>query len=155
MPAQEALQTFRNPFPTTDLIIEYTNAHKSGIVLITRKNPPYGIALPGGFAEYGLSLEENARKEAMEETGLEVVIQNPEQPFCVHSDPERDPRGHMISITYIAQGSGTLRAGDDAKTATLYTIPEVLELLRSNRFAFDHAKIIEKYLTCKGYLSCT
>ena len=93
-----------NPYPTTDIIIEYERAGKEGIILIMRKNPPIGLALPGGFAEYGISLEENARKEGKEETNLEVILENEEQPFCVHSDPQRDPRGHMISVTYIAKG---------------------------------------------------
>lgn len=136
------LENFRNPFPTTDVIIEYGE----GIVLITRKNPPYGMALPGGFAEWGLSLDENARKEAMEETGLEVIIEDPERPFCVHSDPKRDPRGHMISVVYVAKGYGDLKAGDDAKTASVCSIDEVRRLVREKGFAFDHGRILEKYL---------
>jgi ADP-ribose pyrophosphatase YjhB (NUDIX family) len=141
---------YRNPFPTTDIIIEYKNCTKEGIVLITRKNPPYGIAIPGGFAEWGISLEENARKEAMEETGLEIIIENPGRPY-VYSDPKRDPRGHMVSNTYYAKGFGSLRAGDDAKTARIYSIDEVIELVRNNRLAFDHSRILGDYLTNRGY----
>jgi ADP-ribose pyrophosphatase YjhB (NUDIX family) len=141
---------YKSPFITTDIIIEYDLNGTAGLVLITRKNYPYGLAIPGGFAEYGLSLEQNAAKEAMEETGLYVTIQNPEHPFCVHSGPERDPRGHTISIAYIANGFGAIVAGDDAKTAGFYNIGEVKEMVQSNKFAFDHARIILKYLEYKG-----
>ncbi|MBI1969877.1 NUDIX hydrolase [Candidatus Woesearchaeota archaeon] len=141
---------YRNPFPTTDIIIEYSDGKKEGIVLITRKNPPHGLAIPGGFAEWGLSLEENARKEAREETGLEVILETPEQPLCVHSAPDRDPRAHIISIAYVAKGYGTLRAGDDAVAARLYTIPEVKELIRKRQLAFDHDRILLKYLQWRG-----
>jgi len=151
MPAANNVNYYRNPFPTTDLIIEYKSSGKEGIVLITRKNPPYGLALPGGFAEWGISLEDNARKEAREETGLEVVIENSGRPY-VYSDPHRDPRGHMISNTYYAKGYGTLKAGDDAKAAEIYTISEVLKLIKEDTLAFDHAKILEDYLHARGYL---
>ncbi len=143
---------YRNPYPTTDVIIEHNDGEKEGIVLITRKNPPYGIAIPGGFAEYGLSLEENAKKEAWEETGLKIELENPEEPLCVHSDPKRDPRGHMISVTYIAKGRGRIKAGDDAKTAKLYSISEVIGLLGKDQIVFDHEEIIRKYLKHRRYL---
>ncbi|KYK25452.1 hypothetical protein AYK26_05950 [Euryarchaeota archaeon SM23-78] len=144
-------QNHQCPFTTTDIIIEYNDGSRNGIILVTRKNPPYGLAVPGGFAELGLTLEENAKKEAKEETGLEIIIENPEKPLCVHSHPNRDPRGHMISNTYIARGYGTLRAGDDAKTARLYTINEVKGLIQQEKLVFDHARILEKYLRHKGY----
>jgi len=147
MPKQDEIECYRNPIPTTDIIIEYNN----GVVLITRRNPPYGLAIPGGFSEYGLSLEENATKEAKEETGLDVVIENPEKPFCVHSNPDRDPRGHMISITYIAKGYGNLRAGDDAKTAGVYSLEQVVELVKQKSLVFDHSNILEKYLKHRGF----
>lgn len=140
----------RTPLATTDIIIEHAENGHSGIVLITRKNPPYGLALPGGFAEYGISLEDNARKEAMEETGLDILIETPELPLCVHSDPKRDPRGHMISVTYVAKGIGTMRAGDDAKTAKIYTINEVQDILSKGTLCFDHSRSIEKYLAYRG-----
>ncbi|MBR9703451.1 NUDIX hydrolase [Candidatus Woesearchaeota archaeon] len=138
----------RHIFPgtATDIIIEYNNGEKKGIVLITRKNPPHGLALPGGFAEYGLSYEENTIKEAKEETGLDVILENPERPLCVHSTPTRDPRGHMTSITYVAKGSGELKAGDDAATANVFTREEIKGLIISNGLAFDHGRILEKYL---------
>lgn len=141
----------RQPYYATDIIIEYNDGCKEGIVLITRKNKPHGLALPGGFTIYGLTLEENAQKEAKEETGLETVIKTPEHPLTVHSNPLRDPRAHVVSITYIAGGKGILRAGDDAKTAALYSLPEVIGLLGKKKFAFpDHERIIVKYLQEKG-----
>ncbi|HJX05478.1 MAG TPA: NUDIX hydrolase [Candidatus Nanoarchaeia archaeon] len=140
----------RCPYIATDIIIEYNDGKKHGLVLITRKNPPYGLALPGGFAEYGLSLEENAVKEVKEETGLDAIILNPEQPLCVHSSPGRDPRAHVISSTYIAKGSGSLKGGDDAKSAELYSIDEVINLIEKNKLVFDHAKALKKYLIFKG-----
>lgn len=141
----------RNPIPTTDVIIQYKSKGLEGIVFVERKNPPYGLALPGGFAEYGISLPDNARKEAKEETNLELRIQNEEKPFCVMSDPERDPRAHMISITYIANGYGKLQAGDDAKKVCLKTLDEAADLVREKKLAFDHGEIVRKYLITKGY----
>jgi ADP-ribose pyrophosphatase YjhB (NUDIX family) len=145
-------QNYRSPFLATDIIIEYDNGRKKGIVLVTRKNPPYGLAIPGGFAEWGLTLEQNAIKEAREETGLEVIIENPEHPLCVRSSPCRDPRGHMVSVTYIAKGIGTLNAGDDAKSAALYSIDELIPLAKSNHLVFDHSEILKEYLHYRGYL---
>ncbi len=144
------IQGHRNPIPTTDIIIEYSDGVKNGIVLITRKNPPYGIAIPGGFAEIGISLEDNARKEALEETGLEVILESPEKPLCVHSNPDRDPRFHILSVAYVGKGEGMLQAGDDAAGAQLYSIPEVKRLIKEKKLAFDHGRILEKYLEHRG-----
>lgn len=148
-------KTFHNPVPTTDIIIEYNLNGRDGIVLIERKNFPYGLALPGGFAELGLSFEQNAVKETMEETGLEIILENPEHPLCVHSNPNRDPRGHIVSSTYIAKGFGTIKAGDDAKKARHYEIKDVINLVKNDiaKFAFnDHARAITDYLMLRGYL---
>lgn len=139
------------PYAATDIIIEYSSAGKQGIVLVQRRYPPLGLALPGGIAEWGLSYEENAIKEAREETGLEVLLESPEQPLCVHSSPGRDPRGHVTSITFIGKGYGTLQAGDDASHAGLYSIPEVVVLLRHGQIVFDHDRILQKYLAFRGY----
>lgn len=137
---------YKNPIPATDIIIEYDK----GIVLIERKNPPYGIALPGGFAEFGISFGENAIKEAKEETNLDVIIENEEIPFCIHSNPNRDPRTHIVNIVYIAKGYGILRAGDDAKKAYVYSLNEIKDLIKKNVLAFDHGKILTKYLNYRG-----
>lgn len=142
----EEIKQFRNPFPTTDVIIEYDNGIKKGIVLIERKNPPYGLALPGGFAEYGISLADNVRKEAREETGLELIIhENEDEPFCVKSNPDRDPRAHMISVAYTAKGYGNLKAGDDAKRVYLLTHDEIKQLIQQKKIVFDHSDILNKY----------
>ncbi len=122
-----------NPFPTADLIIEYNR----GIVLIKRKNPPEGWALPGGFVEYGESLEAAAVREAKEETGLDVELL---RQFHAYSDPKRDPRHHTITIVFIAKAKGNAVAGDDAKEIGVFskdTLPE--------QIAFDHRDIINDY----------
>jgi len=151
MPDKGKLITFRSPYPTTDIIIRYKQVDeegkgKEGIVLIERKNPPYGLAIPGGFLEYGLSLEENARKEAREETGLEIILRDGTHPYCVRSDPSRDPRFHAISIVYLVEGYGRLKAGDDALEARVYSMLEVESLVRDNKLAFDHGDILKEYL---------
>ncbi len=137
------------PYLATDIIIEYPCNGKPGLVLIERKNPPHGLALPGGFAEYGISLEDNACKEASEETGLSLILRA--SPLAVKSDPSRDPRGHVISVVYVAKGSGKVRAGDDAARARVYSIDDVIDLVKKDAFAFDHADILRQYLKEEGY----
>ncbi len=127
--------TYKNPFPTVDIIIEY----KNGIILIKRKNPPIGWALPGGFVDYGESLEDSAIREAKEETGLNVSLI---RQFHTYSDPNRDPRFHTISTVYIAKGEGKLSAGDDAKEAVVFTKNNL-----PDNIVFDHKKILEDYFT--------
>jgi len=154
MPRIEHSSGFGNPITTVDAIIEYYDGKNEGIVLITRKNPPYGLALPGGFAEGGLTLEQNVRKEAMEETGLNLIVEG-DGPFGIFDDPERDPRGYMISIAYLGKGFGRLSAGDDAATARLYTIDEVKDLVSKEMLVFDHGKILQRYLEHRGYTNGT
>jgi len=124
---------YRNPFPTVDIIIR----HEGGIVLIERCNEPKGWALPGGFVDYGESLEQAAVREAKEETGLE--LSNLRQ-FRAYSEPDRDPRQHNISFVFTADGHGTLRGGDDAALAQLSPLDDLPAPL-----CFDHAKILEDY----------
>lgn len=131
---------YRNPVPTVDIIIEAAD----GIVLIERRNPPPGWALPGGFVDYGESLEEAAVREAREETGLNVTLV---RQFHTYSAPDRDPRQHTISTVFIAMASGTLKAGDDARQARVFR-PNQLPPL-----AFDHEHIIQDYLVCRDNLS--
>ncbi len=128
---------YKNPVPTVDIIIEMNN----GIVVIERKNEPFGWALPGGFVDYGESVEQAARREAKEETNLELIDM---KQFRVYSDPERDPRMHTISVVFIAKGKGILKANDDAKNAVVVN-PEHMTL----KMAFDHKKIINDYLKYK------
>lgn len=123
----------RNPLPTVDLIIE---CH-GGIVLIRRKNPPQGWALPGGFVEYGESLEAAAVREAKEETGLNVHLV---RQFHTYSDPARDPRNHSISTVFIARAEGKPYAGDDAKATGIFRKENLPE-----QIAFDHREILNDY----------
>lgn len=131
------VRKYRNPFPTVDIIIEI----QGGIVLIERRNPPYGWALPGGFVDYGESLEAAAVREAREETTLEIG--NLRLLGC-YSDPGRDDRMHTISAVYIADGSGRLQAADDAANARVFTLENLPENL-----CFDHATILRDYAACK------
>ncbi|MDR9500885.1 MAG: NUDIX hydrolase [Desulfurivibrionaceae bacterium] len=124
--------TPRNPVPTVDIIIHY----QGGIILIKRKNPPPGWALPGGFVDYGETLEQAACREALEETGLS--LHNLRQ-FHAYSDPARDSRLHTITTVFAAEGSGTLQAGDDAGQAEIFQ-PDRLPPL-----AFDHERILADY----------
>lgn len=126
---------YKNPLPTTDIIIE----HKGGIVLIKRKYTPKGWALPGGFVEYGESLESAAVREAKEETGLNVRLA---RQFHTYSNPKRDARRHTISTVYVAKGKGALKAGDDAKEAEVFTKNKLPFPLM-----FDHKKILNDYFT--------
>ena len=120
------------PLLTVDTVIIYHGK----IVLIRRKNPPYQdhFAIPGGFVEVGETVETAAVREAKEETGLDVRLM---KLLGVYSDPTRDPRGHTVSVCFLALGSGNLKAGSDAKDTGLFGIDEIPEL------AFDHNKIIE------------
>lgn len=127
----------RNPIPTVDLIIEYGG----GIVLIKRKNEPLGWALPGGFVDYGESIEDAAVREAREETALHVEFL---RQFHTYSDPSRDLRFHTVSTVFIARGRGILKAGDDAAAAGVFTRDSLPEPI-----AFDHRAILEDYFEKK------
>lgn len=132
------MNKYRNPVPTVDIIIEIDREDgKEGIVLIERKNPPYGWALPGGFVDYGESLEEAAIREAKEETSLDIQLKNQ---FHTYSDPERDPRQHTISTVYVAKAQGKPKAQDDAKKIGVFTEKEI-----NFPLAFDHQKILRDY----------
>jgi len=128
------VEKYRNPFPTVDIIIEMG---QGGVVLINRKNPPFGWAIPGGFVDYGESLESAAIREAREETslGVELLYQ-----LGAYSDPTRDPRHHTISVVFVGRATGMPKAADDAAEAGIFyrkSIPE--------NMAFDHEKILKDY----------
>jgi 8-oxo-dGTP diphosphatase len=127
------VKQYRNPFPTVDIIIEINGC----IVLIERKNPPHGWALPGGFVDYGESLEDAARREAREETSLEI---GDLRLLGCYSDPSRDARMHTISTVFMARGSGIPHAADDAANLALFTLKELPATL-----CFDHARILADY----------
>lgn len=128
----------KTPLLTIDIIIELG---ANGIVLIERKNPPYGWALPGGFVDVGESLEAAARREAKEETTLDVDL------VCqmhAYSEPARDARFHTVSVVFVARATGAPVGADDAARAEVFTeetLPEVI--------AFDHARIIKDYFKWK------
>jgi len=124
---------YRNPIPTVDIIIK----KDEGIVLVNRKNPPYGWALPGGFVDYGESLEDAAIREAKEETNLDI---NTLKQFHTYSDPKRDPRCHTVSTVFIGKGEGELKASDDAKEVRIFKKEEI-----PSGLAFDHKRILEDY----------
>ena len=126
-----------NPLVTVDIIIEIDQ----GIVLIERKNPPHGWALPGGFVDYGESLEQAAVREAKEETSLDVQLL---EQFHTYSDPRRDPRHHMISTVFIARAGETPKGADDAARAELFT-----ETTLPAPIVFDHAQILRDYFHYK------
>lgn len=125
------------PLLAVDIIIELRDRPGNPIVLIERRNPPLGWALPGGFVDVGECAEQAAIREAAEETGLAVCLR---QLLGVYSGPERDPRGHTVSIVYIANATGEPHAADDAKQIRLCGLEDLPKQL-----AFDHQLILDDY----------
>lgn len=134
---------YRNPAPTVDIIIELIDRPHRPIVLIERHNEPFGWAIPGGFVDYGESVEVAAKREAQEETGLQVELV---EQFLVYSSPNRDPRKHTLSIVFLATATGTPQAGDDAKSLDIF---EQWRLPRN--LCFDHDKILHDYWQYRNY----
>jgi 8-oxo-dGTP diphosphatase len=134
----EKIKSYRNPFPTVDIIIEVDG----GIILIERRNEPLGWALPGGFVDYGETLEDAAIREAREETSL--AISNLRLVGC-YSDPARDLRLHAISTVYAASGAGEPSAADDAANLAIFSLSALPEKL-----CFDHSKILADYARLKS-----
>ena len=129
-----AIPVYKNPVPTVDIIIEFDD----GIVLVERKNPPHGWALPGGFVDYGESFEDAAVREAKEETTLDVTLT---RQFHTYSAPDRDPRQHTASTVFIATADGMLQGADDALQARIFNRDNLPELV------FDHALIVDDYFS--------
>jgi O-acetyl-ADP-ribose deacetylase (regulator of RNase III)/ADP-ribose pyrophosphatase YjhB (NUDIX family) len=122
------------PYVTVDAIIELAE----GIVIIKRSNPPFGWALPGGFVDYGESLEDAVKREAKEETNLDL---SEIKQFHAYSDPKRDPRFHTVGTVFIAKAKGKPKAGDDAAGLKVVKRSEIEKM----EFAFDHKKILQDY----------
>jgi len=138
------LKEIHMPVPVTpllaaDIIIELADRPGRPIVLIERRNPPPGWAIPGGFVDVGESIEQAALREAQEETALEVTLL---VLLGVYSDPKRDARGHTASVVYVAAARGTPRAQDDAAAVGIFN-PENLPA----NLAFDHRRILSYYLS--------
>lgn len=127
----------RNPLLTIDVIIEC----QDGIVLIERKNPPHGWALPGGFVDYGESIESAAIREAKEETGLSIELL---EQMHTYSDPQRDPRHHTVSTVFIAKAHGQPIGMDDASNALIFK-----ENNLPSPIVFDHPTILADYFRYK------
>lgn len=132
-----AVKACSNPFPTVDALIYEPD---KGIVLIDRKFEPFGWALPGGFVDYGETVEAAAVREAFEETGLRVTLQGL---LGIYSDPSRDPRVHTITTVFEARAENysTLTGGDDAKDARFFP----LDKLPAN-IMFGHDEIIADFM---------
>ena len=129
---------YRNPLLTVDIIIEIDN----GFIMINRKNPPFGWALPGGFVDYGETIEAAAEREAKEETMLDVKLI---EQFHTYSDPARDPRHHTVSTVFIAQADGRPQAADDAKHLEIFTHQTL-----PDNIVFDHPQILKDYFLYKS-----
>lgn len=127
----------RTPALAADIIIELTDRPGRPIVLIQRRNPPPGWAIPGGFVDIGETVPAAAIREAAEETGLRVTLV---QLLGCYSDPARDARGHAASIVYVAHANGVPQAMDDARDAGMFTLDRLPSPL-----AFDHAQILRDY----------
>ena len=125
---------YRNPIPTVDIILDLQG---QGILLIERANPPYGWAMPGGYVDYGESLEEAAIREAKEETSLDVELV---RQLHTYSDPARDPRQHNITTVFLARATGVPQAASDAKNTGVFN-----EHNLPDNLAFDHATILRDY----------
>ncbi|KAI9131160.1 NUDIX hydrolase [Acaryochloris sp. CCMEE 5410] len=127
----------RNPIPTVDIIIEMWDRPHRPIILIERQNPPYGWALPGGYVDYGESVEAAAIREAKEETCLKIDLLDQ---FHVYSAPNRDPRQHTLSVVFLAKAMGEPVAADDAKTLRIFELWQIPDQL-----CFDHNQILMDY----------
>lgn len=135
--------THRNPIPTVDIIIEMVDRPHRPIILIERRNEPYGWAIPGGFVDYNESVEVAARREAQEETGLEVELI---EQFQVYSDPKRDPRKHTMSVVFLARATGEPQAADDAQHLDIFESWRIPKNL-----CFDHDQILWDYWRYRHY----
>jgi 8-oxo-dGTP diphosphatase len=133
------MRKLETPHLSADIIIELLDHPGRPIVLIERKNPPHGWAIPGGFVDRGERIETAARREAEEETGLKVELL---ALLGLYSNPQRDPRFHTATAVYVAQAHGEPVAADDAKDFRIVPVDNLPDNL-----AFDHALVLSNYLT--------
>jgi 8-oxo-dGTP diphosphatase len=142
----EEKKEYRCPSLAVDLIIlcEKPNGEQ-GYVLIERKNPPYGYALPGGFVDYGESTYDAAVREAKEETGLDIYLK---RQLFTYSNPQRDPRQHVVSVAYIATAEGEPVAADDAKAIVWAPAFCLIDWVNENKdkLVCDHFHILHDYI---------
>lgn len=131
----------KTPHLSADGIIKLYDKKEvfQGIIFIQRLNPPYGIALPGGFVDIGETLEDALVREMKEEVSLDVEI---ESLLGIYSDPKRDPRFHTVTAVYICKSYGIPKAADDAKEVYIYNLDEI----PFTELVFDHAKILQDFL---------
>jgi 8-oxo-dGTP diphosphatase len=129
--------SIKTPLLAVDIIIRLVDDYANPIILIKRKNPPYGWALPGGFVDIGETLEHAAMREAKEEISLDVEIKGL---LGCYSDPKRDPRMHVVSAVFIAEATGMPVAADDAMEVEIFRLSQLPEML-----AFDHKQILKDY----------
>jgi len=127
------------PFLTVDGIIKIFAPEFKGIVLIKRKNPPFGYALPGGFVDYGEKVENALKREMKEEVNLDVKI---DKLLNIYSNPKRDPRLHTASAVFVCSAFDMPKAGDDAKEAFVFKLEEI----PWNELVFDHREILEDFI---------
>lgn len=131
------MHPLKTPHLSADIIIELVDRPHRPIVLIERKNPPYGWAIPGGFVEVGEWLEQAAIREAAEETCIQVTLK---VLLGVYSKPGRDPRFHTVTAVFVAEARGEPKAADDAKNVHIAALDDLPKEL-----AFDHDTILEDY----------
>lgn len=134
----------KTPQVATDMILEYVQNNQSGLIVINRKYPPFGLALPGGKLENDLELEANAIKETLEETNLSILVDS-FRFFDFYAGVHRDPRCRRISFVYQARGVGEFKAGSDAKGVYFKTHDEIKSMFGKEMFAFDHEQILQDY----------
>jgi len=130
----------KTPKLTVDCIVEY----EAKIVLVKRKHPPLGWALPGGFVEIGETVEQAVRRELMEETNMELKDL---KQFHVYSDPKRDLRFHTVSVVFTARSDMEPKAGDDADDTKLFTQDEISKMNADCQICFDHGTILADYFS--------
>jgi 8-oxo-dGTP diphosphatase len=132
----------KTPYLAVDGVVRLWDGERfKGIVLVERRYEPLGYALPGGFVEVGETVEKAVMREVKEETGLDAQIV---KLLGVYSEPNRDPRFHVVSVVFVLDAYGEPKGGDDAKKAVVFP----LEDLPFDKIVFDHAKILKDFLRC-------